>query len=294
MSQVTVAARSSACPEGVHDLFFFPGDRPGGRERLRSELGRLRDEASVTRNSHASPLVTRAPRSRSTMASSPTRTMRKSLPKASSSYAASPPKTRSTATAAARHARAANTDALAHVRQSARGFFHPVGTCAIGRVVDGTGCVSGLDNLYVSDASIMPTIPGSTPTSPRSRWRSASRTASATERHPSAASTAELCRAARWRSERLPRRTARSRCPRGHRTVTDRRATTAPARVTVTVTRPRRPRSLTVDASVKRGAFAWRARRARWPFAVIHHVTRACPGQGRRSGSGHASCRLRA
>ena len=40
-----------------------------------------------------------------------------------------------------------------------RGFFHPVGTCAIGRVVNGEGAVYGVDALFVADASIMPTIP---------------------------------------------------------------------------------------------------------------------------------------
>ena len=45
------------------------------------------------------------------------------------------------------------------MRETARGFFHPVATCAIGRVVDGDGRVYGLDGLLVADASIMPTIP---------------------------------------------------------------------------------------------------------------------------------------
>jgi choline dehydrogenase-like flavoprotein len=45
------------------------------------------------------------------------------------------------------------------VRTEARGFFHPVGTCAIGRLVDGYGRVYGLDGLVVGDASTMPTIP---------------------------------------------------------------------------------------------------------------------------------------
>ena len=49
--------------------------------------------------------------------------------------------------------------ARAHVRAAVRGFFHPVGTCAIGRVVDGHGRVLGVDGLHVADASIMPTIP---------------------------------------------------------------------------------------------------------------------------------------
>jgi len=44
-------------------------------------------------------------------------------------------------------------------------YFHPVGTCAIGRagdgqsVVDAAGRVHGFENLYVADASIMPSIP---------------------------------------------------------------------------------------------------------------------------------------
>jgi choline dehydrogenase-like flavoprotein len=50
-------------------------------------------------------------------------------------------------------------DVEACVRAEARGFFHPTGTCAIGRVVDPKGRVLGLENLYVADASIMPTIP---------------------------------------------------------------------------------------------------------------------------------------
>jgi choline dehydrogenase-like flavoprotein len=50
-------------------------------------------------------------------------------------------------------------DVEEHVRGSARGFFHPVGTCAIGAVVDAHGRVLGLEDVVVADASIMPTIP---------------------------------------------------------------------------------------------------------------------------------------
>ena len=53
----------------------------------------------------------------------------------------------------------AETDPEAHVRANARGFFHPVGTCAIGAVVDARGRVLGIDGLVVADASVMPTIP---------------------------------------------------------------------------------------------------------------------------------------
>jgi choline dehydrogenase len=51
------------------------------------------------------------------------------------------------------------TDLGAHVDSEVRGFFHPVGTCGIGRVVEPDGCVRGLDGLYVCDASVMPTVP---------------------------------------------------------------------------------------------------------------------------------------
>jgi choline dehydrogenase len=46
-----------------------------------------------------------------------------------------------------------------HVRATARGFFHPTGTCRIGSVVDERGRVYGYEGLVVADASIMPTIP---------------------------------------------------------------------------------------------------------------------------------------
>jgi len=49
-------------------------------------------------------------------------------------------------------------DVTAYVRGSARGFFHPQGTCAIGRVVDTEGRVLGVDGLYVADASIIPLV----------------------------------------------------------------------------------------------------------------------------------------
>ena len=50
-------------------------------------------------------------------------------------------------------------DAHGHAQATARGFFHPVGTCALGSVVDERGAVFGLENVYVGDASIMPSIP---------------------------------------------------------------------------------------------------------------------------------------
>src|SRR5262249_16917977 len=46
-----------------------------------------------------------------------------------------------------------------HVRATARGFFHPTGTCALGSVVDERCRVLGQEALIVADASVIPTIP---------------------------------------------------------------------------------------------------------------------------------------
>jgi choline dehydrogenase len=63
-------------------------------------------------------------------------------------------------------AAATSDDELArYAHETVSGYFHPVGTCRMGlpndpaAVVDGSGRVHGLDNLFVADASIMPAIP---------------------------------------------------------------------------------------------------------------------------------------
>ena len=59
----------------------------------------------------------------------------------------------------------ANVDSVEAVRRNSLHYYHPVGTCKMGpdsdpaAVVDPTGKVHGLDNLYVADASIMPAVP---------------------------------------------------------------------------------------------------------------------------------------
>jgi choline dehydrogenase-like flavoprotein len=51
-------------------------------------------------------------------------------------------------------------DALrAHLAQTTFPIYHPVGTCAIGSVVDSELRVEGLEALRVVDASVMPTVP---------------------------------------------------------------------------------------------------------------------------------------
>jgi choline dehydrogenase len=52
-----------------------------------------------------------------------------------------------------------DTDILAFVRRNTRTIFHPVGTCAMGSVVDAELRVHGVERLRVVDASVMPTVP---------------------------------------------------------------------------------------------------------------------------------------
>jgi choline dehydrogenase len=51
-----------------------------------------------------------------------------------------------------------DADILDFVRRAARTIFHPVGTCAMGTVVDAELRVRGVESLRVADASVMPAI----------------------------------------------------------------------------------------------------------------------------------------
>ena len=159
MAQVTLALRSRACEVGVWDLFGFPAvERAGdgyeissavfamkpvsrGRVRLNGpdprtplaiEHGFLTDERDVT------VLVDGFEQLRALVADPTVRP-----------YAGDEVRP------------GVHMGAEEHVRSSARGFFHPTGTCAIGTVVDSDGRVLGHEGLVVADASIMPTIPRS-------------------------------------------------------------------------------------------------------------------------------------
>jgi choline dehydrogenase-like flavoprotein len=154
MAAVTLALRSSACPDDRCDLFMFPAAEPGyelsaavflmkprsrGRVTLTSpdpraplqvEHGFLADEHDVEILSEGFERLRELGRAEPV-----------------SRYAA-------------RETRPGEgVPAASHIRATARGFFHPTGTCSIGRVVDERGRVFGYENLYVADASIMPTIP---------------------------------------------------------------------------------------------------------------------------------------
>jgi choline dehydrogenase len=50
-------------------------------------------------------------------------------------------------------------DIMDFVQRRAHTLYHPVGTCAMGSVVDAQCRVLGLEGLRVVDASVMPTIP---------------------------------------------------------------------------------------------------------------------------------------
>jgi choline dehydrogenase len=55
--------------------------------------------------------------------------------------------------------RVVELDDRERIRSTLFAFFHPVGTCAIGTVVDRDLHVHGVENFYVGDASVMPSIP---------------------------------------------------------------------------------------------------------------------------------------
>jgi choline dehydrogenase len=157
MAQVTIPLRSSSCPEGVCDLFLFPGldpeeddyaisaavfamkPRSRGSLRLRSQDPReplAIDHGFLVDERDADVLTEGIDALRKLVATGPVSRF------------------------VAREIRpGAGVTAATHARSGARGFFHPTGTCALGRVVDGDGTVLGFENLHVADASIMPTIP---------------------------------------------------------------------------------------------------------------------------------------
>jgi choline dehydrogenase len=56
-------------------------------------------------------------------------------------------------------ASASDADLLGHLRRHASTLYHPVGTCAMGDVVDAELRVRGTEGLRVVDASVMPAVP---------------------------------------------------------------------------------------------------------------------------------------
>ena len=158
MAQVTVALSSSACAAGVSDLFFFPGLDPPGEHGYEVSVAVFamkpasRGSVSLNSSDPRAPLridhgFLSDPADAAVLAEGVESLRRLAAGDAIGRYCRPG------------DAPGPDVDAMTHVRSAARGFFHPVGTCAIGRVVDGRGAVYGLDGLFVADASIMPTIP---------------------------------------------------------------------------------------------------------------------------------------
>jgi choline dehydrogenase len=158
MAQVTIAMSSSVCAPGLSDLFFFPALDPSGPYGYEVSVGvfamKPASRGSVRLNAsdpraplHVDHSFLSHPDDASVLAEGVERLRQIAADDALVRYAGA--ETRP----------GPEVEARTHVRTTARGFFHPVGTCAIGHVVDGCGRVYGLDGLVVADASIMPTIP---------------------------------------------------------------------------------------------------------------------------------------
>jgi choline dehydrogenase len=158
MAQVSVPLRSAVCPPGTFDLLAFPAFEVGaaGGYELSAAVFAMkpvsRGTVQLTSYDPEAPLAVdhgflREHGDATVLADGVTQLRRLVASDPIARYAGS--ETRP----------GAGVSALDHVRSAARGFFHPTGTCAIGRVVDASGRVTGHEGLAVADASIMPTIP---------------------------------------------------------------------------------------------------------------------------------------
>jgi choline dehydrogenase len=154
MAAVTVPLRSASCADGFGDLFVFPAVDPGYEisAAVFAMKPRSRGRVSLTSDDPAAPLriehgFLSDEHDVDVLAEGFDRLRE----------FAQRPETRRYA---AREKRPGpGVSARDHVLATARGFFHPTGTCAIGKVVDERCRVLGYEQLVVCDASVMPTIP---------------------------------------------------------------------------------------------------------------------------------------
>jgi choline dehydrogenase-like flavoprotein len=154
MAQVTVHAKTTNCPEGISDLFFFPGLDPGWEISAAVFVMKpfSRGQVSLLSPEPATPLAI----DHGLLTDERDAVALEEGVEQLRAVAASEPVRRH----AAREVRPGpQVSAASHIRQSVRGFFHPTGTCALGRVVDSEARLFGASNVVVADASIMPTIP---------------------------------------------------------------------------------------------------------------------------------------
>ena len=154
MAAITIPLRSRSCSPGVCDLFTFPATDPGYEISAAVFAMKPRSRGRVTLTSpdpHAPLHIEHGFLADDT----DTEVLVEGFERLRSLGKSEP---------LVRYARAElrpgeGVDAETHVRATARGFFHPTGTCSLGKVVDVRARVFGYDNLLVADASIMPTIP---------------------------------------------------------------------------------------------------------------------------------------
>jgi choline dehydrogenase len=157
MGQITVRGRTENCPDGISDLFLFPAIEQGEegweisaaafvmKPYSRGEVRLLADQPTAPLDIRHNWLADERDAVALTEGFELLRELGSSDP---------------VRCYAARELRPGReVGAGTHVRETARGFFHPTGTCAIGRVVDAEARVIGISTVRVADASIMPTIP---------------------------------------------------------------------------------------------------------------------------------------
>jgi choline dehydrogenase len=157
MGQVTLRGRSASCADYTWDTFVFPAveEGPGGYEISAAAFGmkpRSRGRVRLNGPDPRTPLVIEHaflsdPADAKVVAEGIERLRELARSDALRPYIASE----------IRPGR--EVPAREHVVATARGFFHPVGTCALGAVAEPDGRVRGFQNLYVGDASFLPTIP---------------------------------------------------------------------------------------------------------------------------------------
>ena len=154
-----VKAASSGCTPGSWDVHLVSwtnaGSLPGTFEAERRRLPR---QASLVRARRPPARATLSRFPRSSAASSAIPPTSRSSSRGSSSRARSPRCRRCARCSPRRKPREPSRSSPTSAT-TVRNYFHPAGTCGIGRVVDAHGRVLGIDGLVVADASIMPTIP---------------------------------------------------------------------------------------------------------------------------------------
>ena len=154
MAGVTARGRSGHDPDGLPDLFLFPGLDPGPEisAAVFAMKPRSRGSVRLTSADPEAPLAIdhgflRDPYDAEVLTAGFEQLRSLAEREPISRYAGTERRPGSAVSPAE------------HVRTAVRGFFHPAGTAAMGSVVDSRCRVLGLETIVVADASVMPTIP---------------------------------------------------------------------------------------------------------------------------------------